>query len=233
VLVEEFGGVRCVGCPAGHSLIKELQGIYRDKLVVVSLHTGSFALPYAENRFDFRLPENDRLLLELGRPVGYPVAAINRRLFDGESSRMLSPPQWAGYLAQAVNRTTPLRLTIASTPSANPALAACQVELGLVRDTLLPSLQLSVMLVEDQITDVQLTPSGKQPDYVHQNVLRSWLTPSSGQPVPSPTRGSPGKFSFTVPIDPTWNRDRLRWVALVQAKSPTSLEVLQVSGKKM
>ena len=22
VLIEEFGGVRCVGCPAGHSLIK-------------------------------------------------------------------------------------------------------------------------------------------------------------------------------------------------------------------
>jgi hypothetical protein len=96
VLIEEFGGVRCVGCPAGHSLIKELKGIYEDKLIVISVHTGSFSIPYSENKFDYRLPENDQLVNELGKPVGYPVATINRKLFDGESSRMLSPTQWPG-----------------------------------------------------------------------------------------------------------------------------------------
>ena len=74
VLVEEFTGVRCVNCPAGASELDNLRGIYGDRLVVVSIHTGDFSTPYSDSKFDFRTPEGTALEKNLGAPLGYPTA---------------------------------------------------------------------------------------------------------------------------------------------------------------
>jgi hypothetical protein len=233
VLVEEFGGVRCVGCPAGHSLIKELKGIYKDKLIVISAHTGSFSIPYSENKFDYRLPENDQLISELGKPIGYPVATINRKLFDGESTRMLSPTQWPGYLAKVVSQKTALKIEIL--PSFNEGLnkLSFSTNIKLTRDTILPNLYLSLLLVEDNIMDYQLTPAGKQPDYVHQNVIRSWFTPSSGILLSKLSTKENLQYSFNLTIPGLWNINNLRIIAILQKKEPNNFDVLQVIEKKI
>lgn len=233
VLIEEFGGVRCVGCPAGHSLIKELKSIYKEKLVVISVHTGSFSIPYSENKFDYRLPENDQLISELGKPIGYPVATINRKLFDGESSRMLSPTQWPGYLAKVISQKTALKIEI--NPSYNARLnnLTFTSNIKLTRDTIFPSLYLSLLLVEDNITDYQLTPTGKQPDYVHQNVLRYWFTPSAGILLSRLSSKENTEYTFNLPLLPTWNIDNMRIVAILHKKEDSKLDVLQVIEKKI
>ena len=233
VLMEEFGGVRCVGCPAGHSLIKELKSIYKEKIVIISVHTGSFSIPYSENKFDYRLPENDQLISELGKPIGYPVATINRKLFDGESTRMLSPTQWPGYLAKVVSQKTALKIDIL--PSFNEGLnkLSFSTNIKLSRDTLLPNLYLSLLLVEDNIMDYQLTPAGKQPDYVHQNVIRSWFTPSSGILLSKLSTKENLQYSFNLTIPGLWNINNLRIIAILQKKEPNNFDVLQVIEKKI
>jgi hypothetical protein len=233
VLMEEFGGVRCVGCPAGHSLIKELKSIYKEKLVVISVHTGSFSIPYNENKFDYRLPENDQLISELGKPIGYPVATINRKLFDGESSRMLSPTQWPGYLAKVVSQKTALKVEILPFYTEGLNRLSFSTNIKLSRDTLLPNLYLSLLLVEDNIMDYQLTPAGKQPDYVHQNVVRSWFTPSSGILLSKLSTKENLQYTFNLTIPGLWNINNLRIVAILQKKEPNNFDVLQVIEKKI
>lgn len=233
ILIEEFGGVRCVGCPAGHSLIKEMKSIYKEKLVVISVHTGSFSFPYSENKFDYRLPENDQLISELGKPIGYPVATINRKLFDGESSRMLSPTQWPGYLAKVISQKTALKIEI--NPSYNAGLnnLTFTTNIKLTRDTILPNLYLSLLLVEDNITDYQLTPTGKQPDYVHQNVVRHWFTPSSGIFLSKLSSKENLPFSYNFILPSLWNTNNLRIIAIIQKKESNTFDVLQVIEKKI
>jgi hypothetical protein len=232
-LIEEFGGVRCVGCPAGHSLIKELKGIYKDKLIVISAHTGSFSIPYSENKFDYRLPENDQLVNELGKPVGYPVAAINRKLFDGESTRMLSPTQWPGYLAKVTSQKTLLKLELTASFSEVSNKLSVATNIRLSRDTSFSALFLSVLLVEDEITDFQLTPTGKQPNYVHQNVVRTWLTPSSGILLSKLSATENLVYNFNPSIPAIWNLNNMRLIGILHKKEANNLEVLQVIEKKV
>lgn len=233
VLIEEFGGVRCVGCPAGHSLIKELKGIYKDKLIVISAHTGSFSIPYSENKFDYRLPENDQLVNELGKPVGYPVATINRKFFDGESSRMLSPTQWPGYLAKVTSQKTLLKLELTASFSEVSNKLSVTTNIKLSRDTSFSALFLSVLLVEDEITDFQLTPTGKQPNYVHQNVVRTWLTPSSGILLSKLSATENLVYNFNPSIPPLWNIGNMRLIGILHKKEANNFEVLQVIEKKV
>jgi hypothetical protein len=233
VLMEEFGGVRCVGCPAGHSLIKELKSIYKEKLVVISVHTGSFSIPYIENKFDYRLPENDQLISELGKPIGYPVATINRKLFDGESTRMLSPTQWPGYLAKVVSQKTALKIEILPSFTEGLNKLSFSTNIKLSRDTILPNLYLSLLLVEDNIMDYQLTPSGKQPDYLHQNVVRSWFTPSSGILLSKLSTKENLQYTFNLIVPGLWNINNLRIIAILQKKEPNNFDVLQVIEKKI
>lgn len=233
VLMEEFGGVRCVGCPAGHSLIKELKSIYKEKLVVISVHTGSFSIPYSENKFDYRLPENDQLISELGKPIGYPVATINRKLFDGESTRMLSPTQWPGYLAKVVSQKTALKIEILPSFTEGLNKLSFSTNIKLTRDTILPNLYLSLLLVEDNIMDYQLTPSGKQPDYLHQNVVRSWFTPSSGILLSKLSTKENLQYTFNLIVPGLWNINNLRIIAILQKKEPNNFDVLQVIEKKI
>jgi len=233
VLMEEFGGVRCVGCPAGHSLIKELKSIYKEKLVVISVHTGSFSIPYSENKFDYRLPENDQLISELGKPIGYPVATINRKLFDGESSRMLSPTQWPGYLAKVVSQKTALKIEILPSFTEGSNKLSFSTNIKLTRDTILPNLYLSLLLVEDNIMDYQLTPSGKQPDYLHQNVVRSWFTPSSGILLSKLSTKENLQYTFNLTVPGLWNINNLRIIAILQKNESNNFDVLQVIEKKI
>lgn len=233
VLIEEFGGVRCVGCPAGHSLIKELKGIYKDKLIVISAHTGSFSLPYSENKFDYRLPENDQLVAELGKPVGYPVATINRKLFNGELSRMLSPTQWPGYLASVTSQKTRLKLELIASFSEVTNNLSVTTNIKLTRDTSFSALFLSVLLVEDEITDVQLTPTGKQPNYVHQNVVRTWLTPASGILLSTLSTTDNLVYNFNSSIPAIWNTNNMRLIGILHKKEANSFDVLQVIEKKI
>jgi hypothetical protein len=233
VLIEEFGGVRCVGCPAGHSLIKELKNIYKDKLVVVSVHTGSFSIPYSENTFDFRLPENDQLINELGKPVGYPVASINRKRFDGESTVMLTPTQWPGYLAKVMSQKTVLSLELNPTIIEGTNKLSISTNIKLSRDTTFSSLYLSVLMVEDNIIDYQLTPTGKQSDYIHQNVVRNWLTPASGILLSTISFRENLTYTFNTTISPRWNIDNIRLIGLLHKKESGNFEVLQVIEKKV
>lgn len=233
VLIEEFGGVRCVGCPAGHSLIKELKGIYKDKLIVISAHTGSFSLPYSENKFDYRLPENDQLVAELGKPVGYPVATINRKLFNGELSRMLSPTQWPGYLASVTSQKTRLKLELIASLSEITNNLSVTTNIKLTRDTSFSALFLSVLLVEDEITDVQLTPTGKQPNYVHQNVVRTWLTPASGILLSKLSTTDNLVYNLNSSIPAIWNTNNMRLIGILHKKEANSFDVLQVIEKKI
>jgi len=233
VLIEEFGGVRCVGCPAGHSLIKELKDLYKDKLIVISVHTGSFSIPYSENKFDYRLPENDQLINELGKPVGYPVASINRKRFDGELSVMLTPTQWPGYLAKVISQKTTLRLELNPTFDEGTNKLSVSTNIKLSRDTTFSALYLSVLIVEDNILDYQLTPTGKQPDYIHQNVVRKWITPPSGILLSTLSARENLTYNFNITIPPLWNISHLRLIGILHKRESANSEVLQVTEKKV
>ncbi|MCP3933165.1 MAG: Omp28 family outer membrane lipoprotein [Bacteroidetes bacterium] len=183
VLVEEFTGVRCVNCPAGSQAIEDLIGLYGEQLIPVSIHAGDFSFPYDESLYNFQTTQGTQILSYVGEPFGYPTAVVNRKLFEGEFDLQLGQSQWADFVAQEL--AIPPRVKIAIEKQYDTASRELTVEVTLFfeEDLSDEDVRLSLMLVENDIEDYQVTPDGIQADYKHKHVLRTMLTNYDGNPL--------------------------------------------------
>jgi len=232
VLIEEFTGVQCVQCPEGAEEIETLIGIHGDRLIAVGIHAGHFAIPYPQSNHDFRTQDAFAIFQMLG-PVGfYPSAVINRKRFAGENNLVLNKEKWAGYIAQEMMEPSLLGIDI------NPGWSIGNREISVeVKSNFYQNytgeLLLTVLLLEHNIVDAQLTPqtSSQNPDlgYVHKHVLRKALTNPGGNQIGTGfERGQELTRYFTHSIPQTWNENNISIVAFV-SKGGGELETLQVN----
>ena len=95
------------------------------------------------------------------------------------------------------------------------------------------NLKLSVMLVEDNVQDLQLTPEGFQSDYTHRHNLRDMLTAFNGNLLNEPLEESQTvdrNYFYTLPEE--WDVQECAIVALVHFDGELR-EVLQVEKKNI
>ncbi len=233
VLIEEFTGVRCVNCPAGAQAIEALIAQHGNRLVAISIHAGFFSPPYPESLYDFRTSAGTQILTLLGEPLGYPTAVVNRRKFPGEFDLQLGQSQWPGFVQQEL--ALPPKVKLAINRNFNAVTRDLTVDVSvLVQETLTdPDVRLSVAIVEDNISDYQLTPAGKQADYIHKHVLRSMLTNASGNLLQEDlSAGSRFCKRYTATIPEAWKAGDCKIVAFVSLGG-ASKDVLQVVQAKM
>ena len=230
VLVEEFTGVRCVNCPAGASELDNLRGIYGERLVVVSIHTGDFAPPYSDSRFDFRTAEGDALEKKLGAPLGYPTAVINRKKFTGQTGLQVGRSLWAGLIAGETKEASAVSFTIEKTYNATTRQFQIIIKaVENVKDAL-KNVVFSAMITEDNIVDAQETPSGKKSDYKHRHVFRAF----AGDEVAINSTGSASvSYTFNGVLKPNWVVGNCSVVLVLSQKNGAIRDVLQVSEIKI
>ncbi|MCB0584319.1 MAG: Omp28-related outer membrane protein [Phaeodactylibacter sp.] len=206
VLIEEFTGVRCVNCPAGSAAIEGLLGLHGQQLVAISIHAGSFAPPYSESQYDFRIDEGASLLSYLGEPLGYPTAVVNRKKFDGEFDLQLGRQQWAGFIAQELLEPPKVKIDIENAYNNEDRKLEVKATLYVEETISEEDIRISVAITESDVEDLQLTPESGTPDpnYKHQHVLRGMLTNYDGNPIDEPLGAGAiieKTFSTTLPTD--------------------------------
>lgn len=81
VVLEEGTGNWCGWCPYAHEIVDQLKEAHPDNLVVISYHGGSATEP-------MKITEGESLMNKLGLN-GWPNAAVQRWLFQGQSTRMV------------------------------------------------------------------------------------------------------------------------------------------------
>ena len=226
VLVEEFTGVRCVNCPAGASELENLRGVYGDRLVVVSVHTGDFSAPYADSKFDFRTPEGDALEKNLGAPLGYPTAVVNRKKFTGQTGLQVGRSLWAGLVASETKEASAASFSIEKTY--NSTTRQFQMTIKAVENAkdALKNVVFSAIITEDNIVDNQETPSGKRSDYKHRHVFRTF---AANEIAINPTGIAAVSYSFNGVLKPNWVAENCSMALVLSQKNGTTQEVLQVS----
>jgi len=228
VLIEEFTGVQCVNCPEGSAKIEDLVALHGNFLIPISIHAGDFSDPYNESLYDFNTPEGE--ILErayLGPVLGFPSATVNRRVFDGENERPIVLRKWAGYIAQELLEEPKLDITIDNDYETISRELTVDITLNF-SETVTEGLGISIMILEDDIIDYQLTPDGKQSDYAHKHVLRTMLTDYQGDVI-SPNQtvsGQKPEFTYTFTVPTEWNAENCSVVAFVN-QNGADLDVLQ------
>src|SRR5690554_2477315 len=78
VVLEEFTGIHCVYCPQGHAIAQAIQNANPDRVSLINIHVGSYAVPGAGEP-DFRTPYGNAIVGQTGL-TGYPGGTVNRHV---------------------------------------------------------------------------------------------------------------------------------------------------------
>jgi hypothetical protein len=230
VLIEEYTGVRCQNCPAGARLLDELKNIHKERLVILSIHGGFFAQPTnAENKLTLDNSFGKDLIRIFNQPQGYPSAIVNRKAFDG--ALFAGGNSWAGYINNELKIQPSIHISLKVNKNANSHTMSILAGITLLSPSTTDPQFISIALAENNIKDAQLTPTGVDVNYIHQHVMRKFITPVQGNAMPSLILNETKSINFNTNIPSEWNINELYVVGIVHKGAP-NYEVIQVAEGK-
>ena len=204
VLLEDFTGQRCVNCPRGSEVIKQLQADYGDSVVIaVGIHGGPLGFT------------GNNKLVGLATDVGNeyynywqleyrPVGLIDRH-------GAVNYTDWAAAVKEELARPAPLTMKAVG----KIANGVADISLTMMGTDGNVSGMLQVWLLEDGITAMQLMPDGTtNSQYVHNHVFRMAVNGTWGEAF-TIQEGETKITHHTQALDQTWNLEQLSVVAFV------------------
>jgi|ERR1043165_5051769 hypothetical protein len=217
VIIEEFTGVRCTNCPAGHTLLRSIQNANPGRVVAVSLHPrNTLGTPYAFSNQDLRNDKANSLWATYLPDQGFePEAAVDRKLFSGETALLLDRSLWTGYASQQLAQTTPVNLKLESSYDSTTHQATVVVELHYTQNVTEEN-KLTVLFTESDITTAQLNNSTIDTFYTHKDVMRDYITDTQGDAI-TQTReaGRVVRKVYKKMLDAAWKPENVSVVAFV------------------
>lgn len=198
VLIEEFTGIHCGNCPDAHLIIEELMKAQGDIIYPLAYHAGHYAIP-APSQPDFRTAYGDSLDIYFV-PDGYPNGMINRYLFDGENTLMLSRGVWSEYSHLIADQEAPVNLWVGSQYDSSTGELTVYVEGYYTADVDAVTNMLNVVVTQNNILGPQSGTSAGNA-YVHNHVVRATLTPMWGDTIDGCRNGDffKRKYTYKVP----------------------------------
>lgn len=187
ILLEEFTGINCGNCPSAHKIAANLLLAQENTFYSIAIHSGYYASPFSDQP-DFRTPEGEELDATFASGSGYPCGMINRHTFAG-TSPIMSRSNWTLCAKEIHQENAPVNLYVTSTYSAADAQLTVHVEGYYTADVDAQQNLLTVALTQNNIRGPQ-SGGGVGSDYLHQHMLRDYLTPLWGDTINDCTEGS-------------------------------------------
>ncbi|MCX6231689.1 MAG: Omp28-related outer membrane protein [Bacteroidetes bacterium] len=205
-VLEDFTGVRCGYCPDGHAIAKTLETTYPGKVVVMCVHTGSYAAP-ATGWANFTNTFGAAIAGQTGL-TGYPAGTMNRRVFTGlgmtAGGTAMGRGNWTSAATQVMAEDAPVNIGAAATYNASTKVLTVKVDLYYTANETAAN-NINVAFLQNNLICQQ---SGGTPDpnnYAENNVLRHLVTGQWGELVPATSTKTGTKYTktytYTVPSD--------------------------------
>ncbi len=231
ILIEEFTGVKCVNCPEGHEISQSIADIHSGRVEIVTIHSGYYAVPYPFSLYNFKIPEGVAIDNFIGPAAFWPTAAIDRKLYPGQTEIMMDKAVWVGIAAQQLQEPLKVKINLNANYNVVDRKLTTSVSLEYLEE-ITDAQSITVLITEDGIIDAQETPTGVDTFYVHRHVLRAVLTNAIGDLITEPTpSGAVITRSYQYTLPSGWNDTNCRVVAFVTRNTAESKEVLQVNAK--
>lgn len=237
MLAEEFTGVSCPPCPAGHAAMRSITASQNNNMIIIAYHILNYAQanPVEKDgqmlsKYDFRTQDaTDVANSVLGGLGGMPEAAFDRTLF--ENKHLAARTKWAGaaQARAAAQTTTPVNIHITSTYDATTLEATVRVKLAYT-DMVNFKQTLTLAVIEDSIIDAQKYEDTIIKNYVHEHVLRDIVTPVTGVLIPTKVdpkvAGRVYERTFKVPVKPEWHAEHCKLVVFVSNDETNNRDVV-------
>ena len=242
VLIEEFTGASCTGCPQGAAKVEELLNLLPNNVAAVAIHGAFLSEPIAnKSKYDFR--NEDAAVLEQEPSFALqskPAAMIDRsEVVPGQPIIKDSPPSWGTFVEELLKEDQELELSIDAIVD-NVVLEVTVFGMALVG---LPgNYNLGVYVTQSHIIDYQKTTGSTIPDFEFNHFLRKSLTNVPyGNVIDSELLIGDSferNFTFTLPTDldpmiPEWKVEDLEVVAYVSRDGGTVAPIIQAAKKKL
>lgn len=242
ILIEEFTGVTCTNCPAGHRAIQTMIDGNPGRITAIGYQPFQIAQanPSAETRNDNRTQKATDLGRSFGGVPFLPCATFNR---VPEESELLRPRNyWAAMLTNRLQEASPINMTLTSAYDSSRRELQLTVRVAYTAEVSTKH-RITVALTENHITDAQeeSIPGTPQvvthPDYDHKHVFRDFLTAVTGESIlDSVAVKQPGRVyerRFTYKLDGKWNAANCTVAAFVHNEDGGQRAVLQVVEKEL
>ena len=185
-VLEEYTGIHCGYCPDGHAIGQALMDNNPNRVVLVSIHQGSYAVP-DENEPDYRTSWGDSLAIQAG-VTGYPMGTINRHIFKGSRTAM-SRGDWTVSAHEIMEEMSPVNIGVKSTYDSVKRELNIVVELYYTANSPLPANQLNIALLQNHVYGPQLG-GGSGDEYEHMHMLRDLITGQWGVEIQNTIEGT-------------------------------------------
>lgn len=184
-ILEEFTGVRCPNCPAGHQVAANILAANPGRAFVMGCHPGnsSYTQPYGSDP-DFRRTYLNAFYTTpyCGTSRFMPSAFISRRVW-GNGERIQSRTVWANYCDVIMAESSPLNVGLSSTYNDATNTLDVTVEVYYTADVT----QDTYIYCELAENDLIAQQSGGSASYVHKHVFRESFVDQWGDLIPGPT----------------------------------------------
>lgn len=247
ILVEEFTGHTCGNCPEAAYILDSLKkNIYKNQMILVSIHAGFFAEPAATGTkytADYRTPAGDTYFNDLN-VLGTPKAMINRNrtVINNGNYAFTSSSQWNTVLNALKDSTPSAQILLSFMYDESSRNLSTSVKIPVLKN-LSGSYALVLYFIEDEIVNWQkIYPNKPVPGYgtgdiefyTHKHMLRGNINGTWGETVITSNAAigdtlTRNYSAYNVKSD--WNADKGYVVAYLY--NTATKEIIQAREKKI
>lgn len=226
ILIDEFTGCNCRFCPGGHEELSRLKTMYGDRIIAVSLHAGSFAVPVPpEYTADFRSEFAESLYNDFA-VSGEPSAVINRTKFDGTYA--LGKSAWADAIVTESIKSAEISLDANCTWNKNSNMVEVTINSKYLTEIATPT-NIVLYVVEDSIIAPQNKLGTVIPNYIHRDIVRSMPLGRYGTTLTNMliSKGNIVTKSYSFQVEKSWNVEHIKIIAAIIENDGEQKRVIQ------
>ena len=229
VLIEDFTGHRCKNCPKASKKIEELVTAFgSDRIIGLAIHAGpgNFTGTSTDYPADFTTLGGKQIQNFFGTNF-LPVGMVNRESYTPSgNSHWSSYSNWPTLSSEAMDSTLRIALTASASVSAGTLNIAVE---GYPQLSILHDLNIVALVKESDIVSPQLMPDDtRDADYIHNNVLRDFITDPWGEGFGTSPMVSSDTLtsSFNMAWNSAWIKENS--AVVVYVCHPDNYRILQV-----
>ncbi|MEA3495103.1 MAG: Omp28-related outer membrane protein [Bacteroidota bacterium] len=206
VVLEEYTGIHCGYCPDGHARAQALSDANPNRVVLVNIHAGGYAVPNAGEP-DFRTEFGDNLVAQ-ANVSGYPSGTVNRHVFPeiDPNKTSMSRSAWFFAALKIFPQKSVVNVGFQSQFDTTTRVLTVTVEAYYTDNSPKSTNYLNIVLLENHVFGYQTDyGNGNTNNYDHKHIFRSFMTGQWGDEITTTSQGSffTKVYSDTIPAD--WN----------------------------
>lgn len=187
VVLEEYTGINCTWCPAGHLVANQIKDAHPGRVNLINIHQGSFAANTYTTEFGNALANQTNL-------DGYPSGTVNRHVFSGGITA-LGRGDWASASNTILGMSSPVNIAGEGTLDWTTRTLNIRVQLYYTASQNVSSNALNIAITQDNVLGSQVGKE-KNPDqvvgnqYNHMHMLRHLITGQWGETINTISAGT-------------------------------------------